>query len=85
MGGSNKILAWIVRAYQLTLSPFVGGQCRFVPSCSEYACECLNKHSTLKSIGKIIWRILRCNPWSAGGYDPVDKEQNIQKFIEINQ
>ncbi|NBP19162.1 MAG: membrane protein insertion efficiency factor YidD [Burkholderiaceae bacterium] len=43
-------------------------KCRYLPSCSDYACECLKKHSTLKSIGKISWRILRCNPWSAGGY-----------------
>jgi len=80
----NRLLSYLVRAYQLTLSPFVGGQCRFVPSCSDYACECLKKHSSLKSIGKISWRILRCNPWSAGGYDPVDQEQNKQNFIQTN-
>lgn len=81
----NRFFAVLVKAYQLTLSPFVGGQCRFVPSCSDYACECLEKHSTLKSIGKIGWRILRCNPWSAGGYDPVEQEQVKQNSIQTNR
>jgi len=69
----NKGLIHVVRAYQLVLSPYFGGQCRFVPSCSDYACECLKKQNTLKSVTKIMWRILRCNPWASGGYDPVEK------------
>jgi putative membrane protein insertion efficiency factor len=78
----NKALMYLVRAYQLILSPYFGGQCRFVPSCSDYACECLSKKGSMKSIVKITWRVLRCNPWSAGGYDPVDSEQTEQKIIE---
>ncbi|NCY05425.1 MAG: membrane protein insertion efficiency factor YidD, partial [Burkholderiaceae bacterium] len=42
----NRLLSYLVRAYQLILSPYVGGQCRYLPSCSDYACECLKKHST---------------------------------------
>ena len=77
----NKLLSSLVRAYQLTLSPFFGSQCKFVPSCSEYACECLKIHNSTKSLVKISWRILRCNPWSAGGYDPAVKETTEKSFI----
>jgi uncharacterized protein len=80
----NKLLSSLVRAYQLTLSPFFGSQCKFVPSCSEYACECLKIHNSTKSLVKISWRILRCNPWSSGGYDPVVKEPTQQSFTKIS-
>jgi putative membrane protein insertion efficiency factor len=77
----NKILSYLVRGYQLTLSPFFGSQCRFAPSCSEYACQCLKAHGPMKSLVNISWRILRCNPWSAGGYDPAVKETTEKSFI----
>ena len=70
----NRFLSAFVRAYQLTLGPFFGSQCKFVPSCSEYACQCLKTYGTTRSLVKISWRILRCNPWSDGGLDYVDYE-----------
>ncbi len=77
----NKVLSYLVRGYQLTLSPFFGTHCRFAPSCSEYACQCLKVHGPVKSLVKISWRILRCNPWSAVGYDPAVKETTEKSFI----
>ena len=80
----NKALSSIVRIYQLTLSPFIGSQCKFVPSCSEYACQCLKTYGATRSLVKISWRILRCNPWCAGGYDPATKENNQPSFIKTS-
>ncbi|MGB7567593.1 MAG: membrane protein insertion efficiency factor YidD [Chitinivibrionales bacterium] len=48
-----------------------GGTCRYHPSCSEYAFEALQKFPTQKAVSKILYRIIRCNPFSKGGYDPV--------------
>ncbi len=60
-----------VRAYQWTLRPLLGCNCRFAPSCSDYAIEALRRHGALRGTGLAAWRVLRCNPWCAGGYDPV--------------
>ncbi|HEV2364383.1 MAG TPA: membrane protein insertion efficiency factor YidD [Caulobacteraceae bacterium] len=59
------------RAYKLTLSPFVGRQCRFLPTCSDYAAEALLVHGPLKGSALAAWRVLRCHPFGGSGYDPV--------------
>lgn len=67
--------AWVgigaVRVYQYTLRGIIGPNCRFCPSCSEYAVEAFRNHGALRGGAMAGWRILRCNPWNAGGYDPV--------------
>lgn len=68
----------IIKLYQKTLSPDHGffknkhpyGYCRFTPTCSQYGIDVLKKHGLFKGLSKIIWRILRCNPWGSGGNDP---------------
>ena len=65
------LLAGAVRVYQLTLRGVIGAQCRFEPSCSHYAIEALQTHGAWAGTGLATRRILRCNPWCAGGYDPV--------------
>ena len=68
----KKILIAIVRFYQRNISPYKGGSsCRFVPTCSQYALEALEKYGALKGSLLAIRRILRCHPLSKGGYDPV--------------
>jgi putative membrane protein insertion efficiency factor len=62
----------MVRLYQVTLSPLLGGQCRFVPTCSNYCIEAFRKHGLWGGLWRGARRILRCHPWSKGGYDPVD-------------
>jgi putative membrane protein insertion efficiency factor len=64
-------LTLLVRAYQLLLSPVLGGQCRFTPSCSTYALQALRAHGAMQGSGLAAWRVLRCNPWCQGGHDPV--------------
>ncbi|AGG34682.1 protein of unknown function DUF37 [beta proteobacterium CB] len=51
-------------------------QCKFAPSCSQYACDCFANYGFLKSFSLMVWRILRCNPWAQGGYDPAVKPKS---------
>ncbi|MFW6133180.1 MAG: membrane protein insertion efficiency factor YidD [Planctomycetota bacterium] len=64
-------LVWLVRLYQATLSPILGRQCRFVPTCSEYAIEAIEKRGAIRGTVLGLWRLCRCHPFSRGGYDPV--------------
>lgn len=66
----GAILA-LIRLYQLTLSASLGGQCRFYPSCSHYAQEAIRVHGALRGSALATWRLLRCGPFSRGGFDPV--------------
>jgi putative membrane protein insertion efficiency factor len=66
-----RLLIALVRAYRYALSPWWGNQCRFSPSCSEYAIEALGRHGALKGALLAARRIGRCHPWHAGGFDPV--------------
>ena len=69
-----KTLIWLVRMYQVFLSPLLGRQCRFVPTCSQYFIEAVQQCGALRGLLLGLWRILRCNPFSKGGYDPVDHQ-----------
>ncbi len=64
-------LIWLVRGYQLFISPFVPPSCRFHPTCSHYAIEALQKHGAVKGFWLALRRIARCHPWHPGGHDPV--------------
>lgn len=66
---TKKMLIGIVRVYQTVLSPYLGGNCRFYPSCSEYAILSIEKDGVLRGVLKSAWRLLRCNPFSKGGVD----------------
>jgi putative membrane protein insertion efficiency factor len=59
-----------VRLYQWTLSPIVGRQCRFQPTCSNYMIEAIEKYGVVRGVAKGTWRICRCHPFGGGGYDP---------------
>lgn len=60
-----------VRGYQVSLSPLLPASCRYHPSCSAYAVEALEKHGAIRGSWLAARRILRCNPFTAGGFDPV--------------
>ena len=66
------VFVHIVKIYQKFISPIFPPSCRFYPSCSEYAVQSITKYGTLKGGVKAIWRILRCNPFNKGGFDPVE-------------
>ncbi|MBX7168743.1 MAG: membrane protein insertion efficiency factor YidD [Pirellulales bacterium] len=65
-----ELLVLLVQLYQVTLSPILGGHCRFEPSCSHYFIGAVRKHGAVRGTLRGCWRILRCHPFSAGGYDP---------------
>ena len=67
----NRVLIFFVRIYQYTLSPMLGQRCKYYPSCSSYAIDALREHGAVRGTGMAAWRLLRCNPFSNGGYDPV--------------
>lgn len=70
----KKLLIAPVRLYQLAISGFLGNCCRFEPSCSTYAIKAIRIHGACRGIYLAFYRILRCHPWHAGGYDPVPKK-----------
>ena len=63
----------LARAYQVTLSPWLGRQCRFTPTCSNYFIQAVRAHGALRGGAKGLWRLLRCHPFAQGGYDPVEE------------
>ncbi len=81
----KKLVLSLIRVYQLIISPFLGDNCRFYPSCSKYAIEAMDKHGLIKGGYLTIKRILKCHPWHPGGCDPVpelDSTNNPQKHQE---
>lgn len=64
-------LVLLIRVYQYAISPWLGPRCRFSPSCSSFAIEALQAHGLIRGGWLAMRRVLRCNPWHSGGYDPV--------------
>jgi len=67
----SKIFIVIIRFYQLSISPILGQNCRYTPTCSQYSIEAIKKHGPFKGGWLSIKRILSCNPWGKHGHDPV--------------
>ncbi|MCR5282072.1 MAG: membrane protein insertion efficiency factor YidD [Lachnospiraceae bacterium] len=67
----QKIMIHGIRTYQKYISPYKGTKCPYYPSCSCYGLQAVEKYGALKGGAMAVWRILRCNPFSKGGYDPV--------------
>ncbi len=73
----GKLLILAIRAYQLVLSPWMGGRCRFHPSCSHYGIEALRVHGAFRGGGLLLRRLLKCHPFHPGGVDPVPPSSTI--------
>ena len=67
----RKFCIFLIRFYQYTFAAILGGQCRFHPTCSEYDVECFQTLPAHRAFFLTLWRILRCQPFARGGYDPV--------------
>ncbi len=71
-----RVLTLPIVAYRRWISPALPARCRFYPSCSAYALEAISVHGVLRGLRLAIWRLLRCQPFNAGGYDPVPPRKN---------
>ncbi|QJE00231.1 membrane protein insertion efficiency factor YidD [Massilia forsythiae] len=69
----NRLLVWLLRGYQLLVSPMLGQNCRFYPTCSNYAIEAVEVHGAARGGWLAVRRVCRCHPWNAGGVDPVPR------------
>jgi len=67
----NRPILILIRIYQITISPLLGSNCRYDPTCSHYAHEAIEKYGIIQGGRLAVKRILRCHPWQDGGYDPV--------------
>jgi len=74
-----KVLIGVIRVYQLTLSPFLGGSCRFLPTCSAYAMEAIAAHGAWRGTGLALRRLARCHPLGKSGFDPVPGDHPASK------
>ncbi len=79
---TKKILSFFIILYQKIISPALPGRCRFYPSCSEYALNAISEHGAAVGLLKAVLRLLRCQPFSAGGYDPVVKRTKVENKIK---
>lgn len=67
----RSLILFLIRCYQVAISPMLGPRCRYYPSCSVYAATAVREHGALRGGLLAVWRVLRCNPFSAGGVDDV--------------
>ena len=74
----KKAVIKVIRIYQLVLSPTLGGNCRFQPTCSQYAIDAVNEHGIFKGVFLSLKRIAKCHPFHPGGFDPVNKRSKTE-------
>jgi hypothetical protein len=67
----KNLLLWLLQGYKRVLSPMFLPSCRYVPTCSDYAAEAIDKFGAVRGTGLALWRLLRCHPFVRGGFDPV--------------
>lgn len=68
----------LIALYRFFISPLLGNNCRFSPSCSQYADQVLRERGLIRGLPRVIWRLLRCHPFSRGGYDPPVKQRSFR-------
>ena len=81
----RRLALAFIRFYQRCLSPLKRPTCRFLPTCSEYAYEAITRYGVLRGGLKALWRLLRCQPFCAGGYDPVLPEPHACGHLEARE
>lgn len=75
----KAVLLGLIRFYRKHISPYKAPSCKFIPTCSQYGLEAVERFGALKGGALTVWRILRCNPWGRGGYDPVPEKKQAKK------
>ena len=74
----------LLRGYQRWISPLLGARCKYYPSCSEYAVQAIGRYGMLRGSVLAAWRLLRCNPFSHGGYDPVTDQTLFRRHAHTH-
>ena len=72
---ARRVVIAPIRVYQRLMGPLFGARCKYYPSCSEYAAQAITRFGILRGLILAAWRLLRCNPWSLGGVDPVENQR----------
>ncbi len=78
MSRARDLVVLPIRGYQKLIAPMLGAHCKYHPSCSAYAVQSIQRFGILRGLVLAGWRLLRCNPWSPGGYDPVEEQRLFQ-------
>jgi len=82
----RALLIGCIKVYRVSLSGWLGGQCRFYPSCSRYAEDAIRVHGAVRGSGMAVWRVLRCNPFGGGGVDRVsDAPVTRETYDDVSQ
>ncbi len=84
----SRLTILLLLGYQAVLSPLfaaLGSQCRFEPSCSQYTIDAVRARGALVGMGLGIWRVLRCNPFNSGGYDPAPTVQETSRVQDVSR
>lgn len=80
---ARAALVAIIKTYRVVLSGWLGGQCRFAPTCSHYAEQAILTHGATKGSALATWRVLRCNPYGKGGLDPVPPARHARTYEDV--
>jgi putative membrane protein insertion efficiency factor len=72
---ARRVAVTPIRLYQVLISPALGERCKYYPSCSQYAVQAIQRFGILRGLVLAAWRLLRCNPFSSGGFDPVENQR----------
>ena len=75
----KRALLWLIRFYRSAISPRKPAMCKYIPTCSQYSLEAIERFGAFKGGLLTLWRILRCNPWSRRGYDPVPEKKRQEE------
>ena len=75
MTAARRVAVAPIRVYQRVLSPALPPRCKYEPSCSHYAAQAIERYGILRGLLLACWRLMRCNPWSHGGHDPVEAQR----------
>jgi len=85
VSGARSAAILPIRIYQRVLSPVIGQRCRYYPSCSEYAAQAIARFGILRGLVLAVWRVLRCNPLSHGGVDPVENQRLFKPHVPVSK
>ncbi len=77
----KRPLIWLIRFYKKHISPKTPPCCKYYPTCSTYGIQAIERFGAVKGSALTVWRILRCNPFSAGGYDPVPEHKKNKRIV----